>query len=109
MKINRITPVMRTYSDFLSKGGTLDDKNCEYMQMLLNELNDLRKNLQGLRTEYNALHQDMLHSVRASVDVRRDVFPGVTVAVSELSTTTKEKRSFCRFQKKNGRVEVTNL
>lgn len=109
MKINRITPVMRTYSDFLSKGGTLDDKNREYMQMLLNELNDLRKNLQGLRTEYNALHQDMLHSVRASVDVRRDVFPGVTVAVSELSTTTKEKRSFCRFQKKNGRVEVTNL
>lgn len=109
MQINKINPVIKTYSDFLLKGGTLDDKNREYMQMLLGQLNELRKNLQALRSEYNGLHQEMLHSVRACVDVRRDVFPGVTVSVSELSITTKEKRSFCRFEKKNGRVEINNL
>lgn len=109
MQINRINPVIKTYSDFLSRGGILDDKNREYMQMIIAQMNDLRKNLQGLRNEYNGLHQEMLRSVHSCVDVRRDVFPGVTVSISELSITTKEKRSFCRFQKKNGKVEIVAL
>ena len=108
-KIAKINPVLQTYRGYISKGLELDQKNLVYMNRLLTELNEAKGTLQQDRIEYNALHQELLYSKHSCVDVRRDIFPGVTICISDLSKTTKDKRSFCRFEKKNGEITVSNL
>lgn len=108
-RINNITPIIRTYKEYILKGKQLDSKNQLYLQKLLMEMQQLKGTLLKDRLEYNNLHQDMLRSNRASVDVRRDIFPGVSITVSDLTMTTAEKRSFCRFEKKNGKITISNL
>ena len=108
-KIAKINPVLQTYRGYISKGLELDQKNLVYMNRLLTELNEAKETLQKDRVEFNGLHQELLYSKHACVDVRRDIFPGVTICISDLSKTTKDKRSFCRFEKKNGEITVSNL
>lgn len=108
-RINKINPVIKTYTEYLAKGKMLDGKNQAYMEKLLAEMKNSRSSLQSYRVEFNTLHQEMLRSNRSCVDVRRDIFPGVTISISDLSLTTKDQRSFCRFEKKNGEIKISNL
>jgi uncharacterized protein (DUF342 family) len=84
-------------------------KNIVYMNKLLTELNEAKAALQQDRMEFNQLHQELLHSKHSCVDVRRDIFPGVTICISDMTITTKDKRSFCRYEKKNGEIQISTL
>lgn len=108
-RINKINPILQTYRGYISKGMELDQKNMVYMNKLLTELNEAKAALQQDRMEFNQLHQELLNSKHSYVDVRRDIFAGVTICISDLSITTKDKRSFCRYEKKNGEIQVSNL
>lgn len=108
-KINQLNPVIKTYNDYVSGGKELDNKNMLYLDRLMNELAQTKESLQECRTEFNALHQELLMSKHARVSVRRDIFPGVVITISDLSLTTKDKRSYCVFEKKNGEIVINNL
>ena len=107
-KINQLNPVIKTYNDFIAGGKELDSKNALYLDKLVNELQQTKESLQECRSEFNSLHQELLMSKHARVGVRRDIFPGVVITISDLSITTKDKRSFCVFEKKNGEIVVNN-
>lgn len=109
MKIEKIGPVVESYNDFITSGKALDDKNEQYLGKLMGELRTAKNLLQSLRTEFNQLHQELLASKHAKVVIRRDIYPGVTVTISDLSLTTKDKRSYCVFEKKTGEIIVSNL
>ena len=109
MKIEKIGPVVESYNDFITSGKALDDKNEQYLGKLMGELRTAKNLLQSLRTEFNQLHQELLASKHAKVVIRRDIYPGVTVTISDLSVTTKDKRSYCVFEKKTGEIIVSNL
>ena len=109
MKIEKITPVIDTYNKFISMGKQLDEKNEAYLAKLLTELSQSKGVLQSSRTEFNMLHQEMLSSAHSKVVIRRDIFPGVLITISDLSMTMKDKRSYCQFEKKNGEIVCTTL
>jgi uncharacterized protein (DUF342 family) len=75
----------------------------------LDDLAEAKEELQKYRVEFNGLHQELLNSKHAKIIIRRDIFPGVTITISDLSLTTKTKRSYCQFEKKNGEIIATNL
>lgn len=108
-KIDRLTPIVDRYNRHISAGMELDAKHSEYLHQVLSDLTDAKEELQKYRAEFNSLHQELLNSKHAKVIVRRDIFPGVTVTVSDLSITIKVKRSYCQFEKKNGEIIATNL
>ena len=108
-KINKINPIVKTYQDFIQSGKMLDQKNLMYLNNLMAELKDAKGKLQDDRVRFNALHQELLNSKHAKVKVARDIFPGVNITISDISMTTKDKRSFCCFEKKNGEIVVSNL
>lgn len=108
-KINKLNPVIKTYNDFVESGKTLDNKNMLYLSKLMNELKQTKDMLQECRIEFNVLHQELLNSRHAKIIIRRDIFAGVIVTISDLSMTQKDKRSFCQFEKKNGEIVVTTL
>ena len=108
-KINKINPIVKTYQDFIQSGKMLDQKNLMYLNNLMAELKDAKGKLQDDRVRFNALHQELLNSKHAKVKVARDIFPGVNITISDISMTTKDKRSFCCFEKKNGEIVISNL
>ncbi|MBO6215687.1 MAG: DUF342 domain-containing protein, partial [Lachnospiraceae bacterium] len=108
-KINQLNPVIKSYNDYVLGGRQLDQKNMQYLDRLVTELEQTKESLQQCRTEFNSLHQELLMSKHAKVSVRRDIFPGVVITISDQSITTKDKRSFCVFEKKNGEIVVNNL
>jgi len=108
-KINKINPVLKTYQEYMSSGRHLDNKNLVYMNKLLQELHESKEKLQEYRVEFNTIHQELLHSKHSRVVIRRDIFPGVTITISDVTLTTKDKRSFCQYEKKNGEIVCSNL
>ena len=108
-EINKIIPILKTYQKYLQDGRQLDQKNLAYMNQLFSDLQTQKKKLQEDRVEFNALHQELLSSNHAKVVIRRDIYPGITITISDITITTKDKRSFCQFERKNGEIVVSNL
>ena len=108
-KIDRLTPIVDRYNRHISAGQELDAKHSEYLHQVLADLTQAKEELQAYRAEFNSLHQELLNSKHAKVIIRRDVFPGVTITISDLSLTTKTKRSYCQYEKKNGEIVASNL
>jgi uncharacterized protein (DUF342 family) len=108
-KIDRLTPIVDRYNRHISSGQELDAKHSEYLHKILDDLAEAKEELQKYRVEFNGLHQELLNSKHAKIIIRRDIFPGVTITISDLSLTTKTKRSYCQFEKKNGEIIATNL
>lgn len=108
-KISKLTPIIQTYQEYITEGRELDEKNEEYLNRIMDELEMAKTTLLSDREQFNELHQELLNSQHSKVAVRRDIFPGVTIVISDLTVTMKEKRSFCEFKKKNGEIQISNL
>lgn len=108
-KINKISPIVKTYQDYLKGGKQLDKKNLLYLNKLMVELRESKERLQEDRMNFNSLHQELLNSKHSKIVVSRDIFPGVNITISDISMTTKDKRSYCIFEKKNGEIVISNL
>lgn len=108
-KINKLSPVIRTYHDFLETGKNLDEKNANYLRKLVAELEQTKTMLAEVRAEFNGLHQELINSKHSKVIVRKDIFARVEVVVSDLSIITKSKRTYCQFEKRNGEIVVSTI
>ena len=107
--INKLKPIIKTYNKYITEGKQLDQKNAMYLQKIAAELTKNTKSLEEHQNEFNALHQELVTSRHARVIINRDIYPGVSITISDVGFQVKDKRSFCQFEKKNGEVVVTNL
>lgn len=107
--INKLKPIIKTYNKYITEGKQLDQKNALYLQKVAGELTKNTKELEERQNEFNALHQELITSRHSKVDIRKDVFPGVSITISDVCFNVKDKRSFCRFEMKNGDIVVSNL
>lgn len=108
-KVNKLSPIIKTYHDFLQAGNKLDEKNAGYLKKLVLELEQTKNMLQEVRVEFNALHQELINSKHSKVMIHKEIFPGVEIVVSDLSIITKKKRTYCMFEKRNGEISVSNM
>ncbi len=107
--INKLKPIIKTYNKYIQEGKQLDQKNALYLQKVAGELTKNTKMLEENQQEFNALHQELITSRHAKVMVSKDIFPGVSITISDITFNVKDKRSFCQFEKKNGEIVVNNL
>ncbi|MCR4610865.1 MAG: FapA family protein [Lachnospiraceae bacterium] len=107
--INKLKPIIKTYNKYITEGKQLDQKNAMYLQKLAGELTKNTKLLEENQNEFNELHHELITSRHAKIKVNKDVYPGVSITISDVSFQVKDKRSFCQFEKKDGEVYVTNL
>ena len=61
------------------------------------------------QTEYEALQREMMTGTRAKVVVKKDIYPGTQVSISDASCVMQEKRSFCCLERKNGEIVINNM
>lgn len=107
-KINKLSPIIKTYHDFLESGKSLDQKNIDYLRKLVLELEQTKSMLAESRNEYNSLNLEMVNSQHSKVIVRNEIFAGAEITISDLTIINRTKRSNCQFEKRNGEILVSN-
>lgn len=108
-KIEEIRPILLNYSEKLKNGITLPADKLEYMKKEVITLKELQGQLAPINEEINALRTEFIGAGRAKVEVQNIIYPGVTIKISDLSTTTKTERKYCQFLKGDGEIKIVNL
>lgn len=104
-QLEKVNPVIDSYEKFIKTGKTLDEKNRKYLSDIMSKVEQIKKDLKDHREAFNELHQELLTSQHSKVAVHREIFPGVTITISDLSITTQDKYSCVQFEKKNGEIQ----
>ena len=105
----KLKPVHKNYKNQIDSGVQLDPKNAEYYIKIDQTIRENEETLEQTRKEFAELRQLMENSKTSRIIVSKDIFPGVTLVCSDVSTTLREKRSYCYIEKQNGELVIQNL
>ncbi len=107
--IEQVRPILLTYSQKMASGEQLPPEKMQYVQQLAVILKNKQQEYAQRQEEYNRLHMEITQSNDARVKIRRSIYAGVTVAISDVSLTLKDERSFCQLLKRQGEVVIDTL
>lgn len=108
-EIDTIKPILGGFSEKISAGAEIPQDKLAYVQKLAIAFKKAQSDLAVTKAEFATLHDEIMNTSHAKVKVTKTVFQGVTIAISDVSLTTKSSRQFCQFVKENGEVTVKNL
>lgn len=103
MEDNKV--IIDNYSTKIKKGDHIPKDKLLYMQKLAKDYKEQLEHYDAIKTEMDEIHADMTASNSAFVQVNRNIYPGVSISISDLSYHVKEKRSYCRFRKAEGDIK----
>ena len=101
--------ILLNYSRKMSAGEQLGAEKMQYVQQLAMVLKTKQGEQAALQQEYDRLHMAISQSSDARVKIRRSIYPGVTVGISDISLTLKDERSFCQLLKRKGDIVIDTL
>ena len=107
--LEKYRPVMEKYVAYVKTGQPLDAKHKTYFTQILATVNEAKRQLEANQTEYEALQREMMTGTHAKVVVKKDIYPGTQVSISDASCVMQEKRSFCCLERKNGEIVINNM
>lgn len=107
--VEKITPVVNQYQNYMLSGKQLDQKNQLYFRRLTAELNATKEAIIQTEKEYHKLQTEMTNSKYAKIVVLKDAHPGVHLTISEVSITLKDKRTYGEFMKEDGEITYKAL
>ncbi|MBQ7077424.1 MAG: DUF342 domain-containing protein [Lachnospiraceae bacterium] len=108
-ELDTIKPILENFTAKIASGEKIPQDKLLYVQKLAASYKVMQADLEPLRQEFDALHQEISSESDARVKVYKNAYPGVTVVISEVSLTTREARGFCQFVREGGDVRVKNL
>ena len=107
--LEKYRPVMEKYVAYVKTGQPLDAKHKIYFTQILATVNEAKRQLEANQTEYEALQREMMTGTHAKVVVKKDIYPGTQISISDASCVMQEKRSFCCLERKNGEIVINNM
>ena len=96
--------IIDNYAGMLKRGEVLPKDKLLYVQKLALEYKTKKEELEPLRAELREIRLEMMASDRSFVAVSKTIYPGVSIAISDLGYNVKEKVSYCRFKKIDGAI-----
>lgn len=108
-ELEKIKLILATYTRKLQGGEKLPPEKMEYVQKLAYSYKAKKSILEPLQEEYDKIQKSLAMANHAKVQIRNSIYPGVTLAVSELELVIKEKQTFCQFMKKDGDIAGITL
>ncbi len=108
-ELEKIQPIIDKYKKVILAGTKLDPKNKMYFNQLMERTKELDTMIAEDQEEFASLHQEMIAGKHAKVTVRKDIYPGTVISISNTIHIVKEKRSFCCIERKNGEIVFSNL
>lgn len=102
--VEKLKPILLTFTKKIQSGEQLDPKKQQYVQMLAQQLKTQQTKLQELMAEDKKISQLIQDNGTAKVIVNRTCYPGVTIKIGSASTTLKTKRDYCQYVYEAGDV-----
>lgn len=107
--IESIKPILTNFSEKINAGVKLPKDKLEYVQKLAQHFKTEQEKMKAVKEELSVLHSEIRAGSDARVKVSKDVYPGVTITISDVSLTVQDTRAFCQFVQEGGEVVVKNL
>ncbi len=101
--------ILANYTAIIKKGEHLPKDKLAYVQKLAVQFKQMQEKSEILKEEKKVIYMEMIKSDHSYVAVSRNVYPGVSVSISDLSYQVKDVRSFCKFKKQDGIVCPVSL
>lgn len=108
-EMNKIKPIIATFTDKLSKGISIPKKNIEYVQKLVGAYKDIKDQYKTVVVEFGKIQQELEMSQDGEVKVTGKVYPGVQISIAESGLEIKGERNYCRFVQERGEITIKNL
>lgn len=108
-ELEKMQPIIKKYKQIIMAGNKLDPKNRMYFNQLMERVKEIEEQMAEDKEEFATLHQEMVAGKHAKVTVRKDIYPGTVISISNTSCVVKDKRSFCCIERKNGEIVFSNL
>jgi uncharacterized protein (DUF342 family) len=97
--------IIDNYAAILKKGEVLPKDKLMYVQNLALDYKRQKEEIEPMRDEMRRIHIEMMESDRSYIGITRTIFPGVVLAISDLSYHVKDKMNYCRFKKQDGVIK----
>lgn len=101
--------IVNNYGAILKRGEHLPQDKLMYVQKLAISCKKQQAEIEPLREEMRKIHMEMMASEHSYVAVKKTVFQGVNIAISDMEYSVKSKNSYCRFKKMDGCVKAVPL
>lgn len=108
-EIEKIRPVLSSFSEKLSQGIKLDEKRMHYVQVLASQFKNKQSENDGLKVEKANLSEELSKTTHARIKVSQTVYPGVSIEISGASMTLKDAKNNSCFVKKDGEIQILPL
>ncbi len=101
--------ILNTYRERIKKGDRLPKDKMQYVQSLLTSYKEIQTQMEQWKKERDLLHEEMLASEKSYVAVKKTIYPGVSIAISDLTYNVKDVRSCCKFKKQDGEIRPVTM
>lgn len=107
--IERAVPILEAARDKYQAGKELSESQIENVRSLAEVVKEKRVTLAQIRSEIDELEMLMSEQKQAQVIVRRIVYPGTKIIISDVSKIVKESIQYCRFIRYQGDVKMVGI
>ncbi len=98
--------IIANYGNMVKKGQHVPKDKLAYAQNLADTYKQGMADLEPMKEEVKRIQHEMLESDSSYVIVSGTAYPGVTVAISDLSLNLKDNRSHTKFHKAEGEIKT---
>lgn len=107
--INRAIPILEAAKEKLAGGVQFLPEQAENIKGLAKVVCDKKKEQHANYAELDEITALLADEKKASVVVKDTVYPGVKIAISDVSKIIKEPVKYCRFVKERGDVKMVGM
>ena len=101
--------IVANYGNILRKGEHLPQDKLLYVQKLAVACKQQQAEIEPMREEMRLIHIEMMQSESSYVEVKNSIYPGVSIAISDMEYSVKEVRDHCRYKKQDGVIKPVTV
>lgn len=108
-QIEKIKPIVLNYTSKMKQGQALSKEQVNYVKQLVMQMQKLQAEAEPLKAEEMQLGKIISIANSARIKVSKTIYSGVTVSISDVQMTLKDKRNFSQFVRQDGEIKIIPL
>lgn len=108
-ELEKMKTILATYTKKLQSGEQLQPERMGYVQKLAYAYKALKEELEPFKAEYSSIQKELMLANGAKIQIRKTIFSGVTISISDMEMRVKDEQNFCQYMKKNGEIVRVTL
>lgn len=108
-EIEKMRPILVNFNEKLQKKEKISPERIQQVQSIAKEFREKQKLLVSQKKELKELKEKVQMGTNAKIKVRGNIYPGVSITISDVSMNVKSQRSFTRYVKERGEIVARPL